>query len=235
MGYKWFIHYIDKCKKQTILKQITILKPQFQFRSCGKTSFSFGDFLETVLFLDLRDTLLFRLPAAAECMCVCACPHSDLLKMPSFPYYLLKWLNLVIHKENISYIGHSYKNNFINRRPKERQSNRWSELMRGYKTIFTNCERQGWNGGLTRTNICEEHSRVYSKFWFRLIHLFNSIPTPYVLFNTEFWFICKCLIVILIIFWMFRCILIALFYLSLIICLNTVVWFQVFLSNTHNL
>ena len=68
--------------------------------------------------------------------------------------------------------------------------------------------------------------------WFSL---FNGILTPYGLVNAEISFICKCLIInitiILIFFYIF---IIILFHSSIIICLNRVIWYQVFLSNPNN-
>ena len=37
----------------------------------------------------------------------------------------------------------------------------------------------------------------YFKVWFNLVYLFNGISTPYGLFNTEIWLICKCFIIVI--------------------------------------
>ena len=71
--------------------------------------------------------------------------------------------------------------------------------------------------------------------WFGL---FKSIVTPYGLFNAKIWYISKCLIINILS--IFHCCHFFfnhnIFYLVIIIiCLNTVIWYQVFLSNTNNL
>ena len=68
-------------------------------------------------------------------------------------------------------------------------------------------------------------------------YMVSSIPMLYELFsNIYLTHRCKCLIIIITIFSIFYCILFCnCNYLSIIICLHKVVWFQVFLSNTNNL
>ena len=70
-----------------------------------------------------------------------------------------------------------------------------------------------------------------------LVYLSNGISTPYGLFNAEIWFICKC-------FFMFHSTLLAIIicrqlhnfkYSNQIQIIWTVIWFQVFQSNTNNL
>ena len=80
-------------------------------------------------------------------------------------------------------------------------------------------------------------------FWaelFGLVYLFNGIAIFYGLFNAKIWFIFKCFIIFIttFLFSIFHCnhFLIVLFYLSIIIiCLHSMIWYQVFLSNTNNL
>ena len=60
-----------------------------------------------------------------------------------------------------------------------------------------------------------------------LVHFLTAYqPLMGHLFNTV---ICKSLIVIIIMFWKFN-----FFYLFINICSHTVIWYQVFLSNTNN-
>ena len=75
---------------------------------------------------------------------------------------------------------------------------------------------------------------LFHGIWFGL---FDIISTPYGLFNTEIWFVCKCLIIITLYFqcsipsYFLNCTFLYIYY---NIYLHTILWYQVLLSNTNN-